>query len=186
MSVHRSVQDLEICCIISWSWRHNWKAVVGCPLNAHRQVWCVSTPLHHRCLLNFVPCVCIDPTLSNQDLEIYRIISRQVHISEAEGILGRALVGLLSTAHLQIWSLSAPLHHLCMLNFVPCMCIDPFKIYSLISRLESKPYTRGILGRDVAGSPSNAHPQVWCLSAPLHYLCLLKFVSCVCIIPFKI
>ena len=44
-------------------------------------------------------------------------------ISEAGGIAGRAVISCPSNAHLQGWYLSAPLHHLCLLNFVPNVSI---------------------------------------------------------------
>ena len=42
-------------------------------------------------------------------------------------ILWKAAVSCPSKHTLQLWCLSAPLHHLCPLNFVPWVCIDPFK-----------------------------------------------------------
>ena len=59
-------------------------------------------------------------------------------------------------------------------------------LYRIIIRLKSKSYTRGKLGRAVVGCPSNAHPQLRCLFASLHHLCLLNFVPWVRVYPFKI
>ena len=61
-------------------------------------------------------------------LEIYRIISSPGSISYTRGIIGSAVVGCPSNPHLQVWCLTAPLNHLCLLNIVPCVCIDPLKI----------------------------------------------------------
>ena len=158
--------------------------VVGCPSNAHLQVWCPPTPLHHLSLLHFVLRVCINrsrfrnsqhnqqatahirswrhiqegcsrlsvectPHLlsissspsplfaklsstcahrSVKNLEIYRIISRPVPVSYSIRTLGMADVGCPSNAHIQLWCLPSPLHHICLLNFVPRVCTDPFKI----------------------------------------------------------
>ena len=114
---------------------------------------------------------------SVQDLKIYRIICRPVPISYTKGIIERAVACCLSYAHLQVWCLPALLHHLCLQTFVPCVCIDPLikdlVIYRLISRPVPISYTRD---RAVAGSPSNAHLQVWCQPARLHHLCLVTFV----------
>ena len=65
---------------------------------------------------------------SVQKLEFYRIISRPRPISHSRGTLGRTVVGCPSNAHPQLWCLSTPLHHLCLLNFVPLVCIDLFKV----------------------------------------------------------
>ena len=65
---------------------------------------------------------------SVQDFKVYRIISRPVPISKAGGTIGRAVVGCQSNAHHQVWCLSAPIRHLCLLNFVSCVSIDTFKI----------------------------------------------------------
>ena len=130
-SVHRSVNDLVIYRIItrpkiiSYTRGIFGRAVVGCPSNEHLQVWCLSAPLHDLCLLNFASCVCID-TLKY--LVIYSIISRPVPISEAGVIPWRAVVGCPLNAHLKVWCLPPPLHHFCLLKFVPCVSIDPFKI----------------------------------------------------------
>ena len=131
MCVHRSAQDLEICCIISRTVPIAeaggiiGRAVIGCPSKANRQVWYLSALLNNLCLLNFVPFLSIDPF---KILKVYCIISRPVLISKAVGILLRAIVGCPSNAHLQVWYLSAPLHHRRLLNFVPCVSIDPFMI----------------------------------------------------------
>ena len=111
MSVHRSVQELEIYCIISRPVPISvagsiiGRAVVGCPSNVHSQDWCVSasspSPL-------FAKLCFMSVHRSVEDLEIYRIIGRPV----AGGIFGRAVVGCPSNAHLQVWCLSACLNHL--------------------------------------------------------------------------
>ena len=142
-----------------------------------------SSPLSLSAILCYM---CVHRSI--HDLEIYHIISRTEPMSEAVGIFGRAIVGHPSNTHLKVWCLSAPLHHLCLLNFVPSVSrsVHDLEIYRILSRLESKSYKRGMLGRAVVGCPSNAHLQVWYLSAPLHHLCLLNFVPCVCIDPFQI
>ena len=61
MSVHRSIQKLEIYCIISrlntilHSRGKPGRAVVLCLSKGHLQLWRLSTLLHPLCLLNFVP-----------------------------------------------------------------------------------------------------------------------------------
>ena len=61
MCVNRSVQDLEIYCIISRPVPISkavgifGRGVVGCPSSAHLQLCCLPTLLDHLCLLNFVP-----------------------------------------------------------------------------------------------------------------------------------
>ena len=129
MCVFRSNQDLEIYRIISRLESKSytrviiWRAVVGCPLNAQLQVLYLSAPLHHFCLLNFAPCVSIDP-FSIPHIQQSRVFGK----SYTKGIIGRAVVSCPSNAHIKVWYLSAPLHHLCLLNFVPHVSIDPFKI----------------------------------------------------------
>ena len=123
-----------------------------------------------------------------QHLEFYRIISRLMPISYARGILGRAVVACPSNAHPQLWCISAPFHHLCLLHFVPWVCINPFRslhFTTITSRPMSISYSWGIIGNAVVGCPSNAHPQVWRLSAPLHHLCLVNLVPWVCVDPFR-
>ena len=76
------------------------------------------------------------------------------------------------------------------LNAKPCcMCVNrstqDLEIYSIISRPLNISYTRSIIGRAEVGCLSNSHIQVWCLSAPLHDLCLINFFPCVCIDLFK-
>ena len=88
---------------------------------------------------------------SVQDLEIYSIINKPVPISEDGGMLGRAIVGCPSNAHLRGWYLSAPVHHLCLQKFVPCVCID--QIYHIISMPVPLPEAGGILGRAVVCCP---------------------------------
>ena len=54
------------------------------------------------------------------------------------------------------------------------MCVyQSVQFYRILSRIIQILYTRSILGRAVVGCPSNAHPKLWCLSAPRHHLCLL-------------
>ena len=65
---------------------------------------------------------------SVQKLAFYRIISRLKSISHSTGTLKRDVVCCPSNAHPQLWSLSTALHHLCLLNFVPWVCIHPFRI----------------------------------------------------------
>ena len=121
-SVHRSLQEFEFYSIvnmlksISYTIGIFGRAVVGCPSNAHLKVRCLSAKLCPMCVHRSV-----------QELEFYCIFSRLMPISYARGILWRAVGLCPSNAHHQVWCLSAPFHHLCLLNFVPCVCIDPFK-----------------------------------------------------------
>ena len=48
--------------------------------------------------------------------------------------------------------------------------VHDLEFHQIISRLEPISEAGGILGRDVVGCPSNAHPQLWCLSAQFHHL----------------
>ena len=92
--VHRSVQEFEIYRIISSPLPISYtrgilgRSVVGYSSNTHLQVWCLPTPLHHFCLVNFVQCL----HRSVKDLEICSIISGLVPMSESGGTLGRAVV----------------------------------------------------------------------------------------------
>ena len=54
--------------------------------------------------------------------------------------------------------------------------IQELEFYRIISRLTPISYTRAIVGRAVVCCPSNANPQLWCLSAPPHHLCPLNIV----------
>ena len=122
MSVHRSVQDLKIYRIfsmpmpISYTRGIYWEGCSG--LSVERTPpsleFTTSSPSRLSVKLRSM-----SVNRSAQDLEIYRIISRPVNIPEAGGILGRAVVGCPSNSHLQVWCLPPPLHHLCLLNFVP-------------------------------------------------------------------
>ena len=106
--------------------RHNWE---GCSLLSIKctpptLVSISSPPLSLSAKLCSI---CVH--WSVQDLEIYHIISRPLPIAYSTGIIGRAVVCCPSNAHPQLWCLSAPLHRLCLLNFVPWECIDPFKSF---------------------------------------------------------
>ena len=58
---HRSVQELDFLCIISRPMPISYTGGIFrrarglCPSNAHPQLWCLSAPLNHLCLVNFVP-----------------------------------------------------------------------------------------------------------------------------------
>ena len=116
---------------------------------------------------------------SVQKLEFYCIISRLMPISYARSILWRAVKSL---------SVECTPPTLVFISFSPSylsvylcrMCVhqslQELKFYSLVTRLKPISYTMCIIGRAVDLRPSDAHPQLWCLSAPLHYLCLLNFV----------
>ena len=131
ISVHRSVKDLVIYSIISRPvpnikiWRHTWEdcsrlSIECTPLSL---VYTSSSPS-----LLSAKLFSMSAHRSVQDLEIYRITTRAVPISYTRGKLGRAVVGCPLNSHLQVWCVPAPLNHLCQLNFVPCLCIDLFKI----------------------------------------------------------
>ena len=64
--------------------------------------------------------------------------------------------------------------------------VQELEFYSLVSRLKPTSYTMGIFVRAVVGCTSNPHLQLWCLSAPLHHLCLLSFVLRVSIDLFNV
>ena len=120
------------------------------------------------------------------ELEFYGIISRQMPISYARGIPleGRMSLSFKCTLPTLVSISSSP----SALSVKLCpMCVhrsvQEFEFYRIINRI--MPICRGILWRAVRLCPSNAHLQLWCLSAPLHHLCLLNFVQCVCIDPFK-
>ena len=121
-----------------------------------------------------------------QKLEFYRIISRTVPILHSRGTFWRAVVGRPSNAHLQLWCLCAPLHHLCLMSVRPSL--QKLEFYRIISRPVPNGilHNRGTFWRAVVCRPSNAHNQLWCLSPPLHHLCLLNFVPWVCVHPSEV
>ena len=50
--------------------------------------------------------------------------------------------------------------------------VQGLEFYSVINIPLPILFTRSIIGRALVGAPSNVHYQVWCLSAPLHHICL--------------
>ena len=131
MCVHRSVQDLK-------NLQHNQLASAHTIHRRQRSEGCsrmsvAYTPPSLESISSSPSPVsgnhcsmCVHRSV--QELEVYRIFRRPVPIPEARGIFGRAVVGCPSNPHLKVWCLSAPLHHLCLLNFVPCASIDLIKI----------------------------------------------------------
>ena len=63
--------------------------------------------------------------------------------------------------------------------------VQELDFYCIFSRLMPISYAKSIIWRAVGLCPSNSHPQLWCLWALLHHLCLLHFVQWVSINPFK-
>ena len=130
MSVHWSVQELEFYCLISKANAHFlcYRQI----LEGLRSLSVESTPP----TLEFISSspsslsVKVCPTSvhrSVQELKFYSLVNRLKPISYTIGIFRRAVVGCLSNAHLKVWYPSAPLHHLCLLIFVPWMSINLFK-----------------------------------------------------------
>ena len=132
MSVHQSVKELEFYSLVSRRnthiihYKHIWE---GCS--------CLSVKYTPPTLVSIssspsplpVKLCSMSIHQSVQELEFYSLVSRLKPTSYTIiGIFGRAVVGCPSDAHLQLWCLSAPAHHLCLLTFVPCASIDPFKI----------------------------------------------------------
>ena len=146
------------------------RAVVGCPSNVHPQLWRLSAPLQNLCLLKFVP------YLSVEKLEFYRIISRLMAISLTRGNIGRA-VDLLSvectpSTLVSISSSLSPLSgKLCSMSVH--RSVQKLQFYRRHMPIS---HTRGIVRMGRRSFPLNAHPQLWCLSAPLHHHCLPNFV----------
>ena len=132
MCVHQFVQDLEVYCLISRS--------VPIIIRSRRRTWVGCSQLSVECTPPNLVSISSSPSplsakvwskcvhRSVQNLIIYSIISRLVPISCRRGIFWRDVVGCPSNAHLQLWYLSAPLNHICLLKFVPSVSIDPFKI----------------------------------------------------------
>ena len=125
---------------------------------------------------------------SVQDLEFYGLISRLMPILNTRGILGRVVVSCPSNAQTQLRCLSAPHHNLCLLNFVALGCIDPFKSFIFLHTQQASAHIihKRHTWEGLSRLSVECTPQLWCLSAPLQHLCLLKFVPWVCIDPFEI
>ena len=131
MRVHRSVQELEFYCIVSSlaeahiiHYRHIWEgrsrlSVEWTPRSL------VSMSSYASPLSAKLCSMCVHRSV--EELEFYCIVSRLMPISYAGSILSRAVGLCPSNAHPQLWCLWAPLHHLCLLSFVPRVSIDPFK-----------------------------------------------------------
>ena len=126
-SVHRTVQNLGIYCIISWLMPVSYtrgitgRAVVGCPSIAYPQLGVYQ-------LLSITSvCKTLFHMSATIRLEFKHNISNLVPVSYTRGIAGRAVVGCLSNAHPQLWCPSTPLHPLCLLSFVSWVPIDPFR-----------------------------------------------------------
>ena len=107
-----------------------------------RRIWEGCSRLSVKCTPSTLVSICSSPSplfaklcsmsvsRAVKDLEFSRIISSLLPIVYTWGKFGRAIVGCPSTAHRQLWCLSAPLHHLCLLSLVPWVCVNPFKIYN--------------------------------------------------------
>ena len=115
-----------------------------------------------------------------------RIISSPVPISYNRGILGRAVVGCPSYAHLQVWCLSAPLNHICLQTLFHVSLSIPSRFcqqnQQACAHIRNRRHTLEGCSRLFV----ECTPPSWCLSALFHHLCLLNFFPCVCIDPFKI
>ena len=127
MSVHQSVKGLEFYRItgrLTHKQRHNWQG------HSRLSVQNTSPTLVSTCsspsALSAKLCS-MRVYRSIQEFEFYCLLRRLMPKSYTRGIVGITLVGCPSNAHLEIWCQPAPLHHLCLLNFVPWVCIDPFK-----------------------------------------------------------
>ena len=176
-SVYPSVKHLEFYHIlsklipISYTRGIIGRAVVGCPSNAHLQLWCPSAPLHQLCLLNFDRGVCIQPFRGykflqhNQQANAHTKCQRHTW----EGC-GRLSVECTTPTLGSIYSYPSILSDkLCSMSVH--RSVQHLEFYHILSRLTVTP--RGIFGRAVVGSPSNAQFQLRCISAPLQHLCLL-------------
>ena len=128
MSVHQSVHGLQFYLVISWQMHFTW-GIVGwavdlCPSNAHLQLWCLPAPHYPLCLLKFFhDCASIRsrfrilPLNYQTNAWIYMLHLRH-----------RAIDLFQSNASWQLLCLLVPHHPLCLLNFVPWACINPFMI----------------------------------------------------------
>ena len=123
---------------------------------------------------------------SVQELEFYSLVRRLMPISYTTGIFRSSRLSFKCTPSSLVSISSSPSY--LSANLCP-MCVhrsvQELEFYWIISRLMHISYARGILSRAADLCQSNAHLQVWFLSAPLHQTCLFKFVPCVCIDPFK-
>ena len=116
---------------------------------------------------------------SVQELEFYSLVSRLRPISYIIGIYwqgpSRLFVECTPSTLVSLTSFPSPMSaKLCPMSVH--RSVQELEFYSLVSRLRPISYTISTFGRAVVGCPSNAHPQLWCLSAPVHHLCLESFV----------
>ena len=136
-------------------------------------------PLHHLCLINFVPIVSIDPFKSFifYEFHFYHTFSRLIPISYTRGIIGRASrlsVECTPLTTMPFSSSPSPQSaELCSMSVH--RSVKELDFYRILSKLIPISYTRGIIGRAVVSCRSNVHPPLSCLSAPPHHLCLLHF-----------
>ena len=145
-----------------------------CPSNAHPQLWCLSAPLHHLSIRSRVR------FLMHSQLGYAHIVHWR-HTWEGQETLSVecTLSTLVSTS-----SSPSPMSaKLCSMSVH--RSVQELDFLRIVSRRRPILYTGGKLWRAWRLCPSNAHPQIWCLSAPVHHLSLLNFVPWVCIDPFK-
>ena len=165
---------------ISEAWGILGRAVVGCPSNAHLQVWYLSTPIHHLCLLTFFH---VRRSIHSRFKNLMHNQQASAHIrswrQSWEGCSRLSIQCTLSSL-VSISSSPSPLYaKLCSI------CVHR-SVYCIISRPVPISGAGGIFGRGVAGCLSDVHHQLWWLSAPLNHLYLLNLVSWVSNDPFKI
>ena len=174
MSVHRSVQELEFYRIFSSPF-----PMLASHFEGHKSLSVECTP---------PALVSISSTLSAklfpmsvhrsvQELEFYSLVSRLKPISYTYLGGPYSAVRRTHTPNIGVYQLLS-ITSVCKATSNECPSIrSRVKIfYSLVSRLKPITYTMDIFRRAVVGRPSNAHLQLWCLSAPLHLLCLLNFI----------
>ena len=100
------------------------RGILGWVAVAHPQFSHLLAPFEQICLLDFVARVFIDPFKS---YNFTLMLSRLIPIPYTRDVLGWAVVGCPSNVYHHLWCLSAHLHQICLLNFVPKVFIDPFK-----------------------------------------------------------
>ena len=122
MSAHRFVQKLEFYSIISrqmpiiYARGKLWKGhrSLSLKFTAPSLVSISSSPSYQSVNLSSM---CVHRSV--QELKFYSLVSRLKPISYTMAIIRRNVHLRTSNAHLQLWCSSAPLHHLCLINFVP-------------------------------------------------------------------
>ena len=113
----RNIPHIQHASVHIRSWRHTWE---GCSR------WSVESSSPSLVSISSSPSPLSAKTLFHVCASIRSSFRNlQSSISYTRGIFGRAVVGCSSNADRFP---SAPHYHLCLLNFVPRVCIDPFKI----------------------------------------------------------